>query len=68
MTLTIEKKEFDVFLKKLKQGDFKGQRVGQAFYNHFKLHKLKDQVFLDNIYAKDGKHAINSILTLITFS
>ena len=40
---------------------FPGQRVGQAFYNHFNLHKLNNQRALKNLYNKDGKEAIDLI-------
>lgn len=65
--LVIEKKAFDVFMEKFQSGSFAGQRLGQAFYNEFKLHKLKDQSSLHNLYAKDGSHAVSSIKAIFEF-
>lgn len=65
--LSIEQKEFDIFCLKLSQGEFKHQRVGQAFYNHFKLHKLADQDVLQNLYELDGERALNTIKSICTF-
>ena len=67
-TLTFEKEEFDLFLKELKSGKYRGQRVGQAFYNHFNLHKVSDQSKLQNIYAKDGKRAVAWIVSNCLFT
>lgn len=61
---SIEKRKFDKFMRDYKKGVFDGQRLGQAFYNQFNLHKLSDQESLCNLYAKDGEHALNSIKTL----
>lgn len=66
--LTIEQRKFDIFMKKFKDGKFGSQRLGQAFYNEFNLHKLNDQSLLNNIYAKDGDHALNSIKAMVTFN
>lgn len=66
--LTIEQRKFDIFMKKFKDGKFGSQRLGQAFYNEFNLHKLSDQSLLNNIYAKDGDHALNSIKAMVTFN
>lgn len=40
--LSIERYAFQVFLREVKTDKYKGQRWGQAFYNHFKLHKVVD--------------------------
>ena len=37
------------------------QRLGQAFYDHFKLHKLMDQTQLKNLFSKDGEEAKSCI-------
>ena len=58
---SIEQDAFDRFLKKFKAGKFKGQRLGQAFYDEFKLYRMTDQAALFNLYAKDGDHAANLI-------
>lgn len=65
---TIEKKKFDIFLNNYKKGKYGSQRLGQAFYNEFKLHRIRDQASLNNLYAKDGEHAINSIKQFFYFT
>lgn len=66
--LTLEGKKFEVFLHKFYAGKYGKQRLGQAFYNEFNLHKLTDQTALHNLYAKDGKQAQNLIKTLFQFT
>ena len=61
---SIEKHEFQRFEKMFKSGKFGAQRYGQAFYDHFNLHKVADQRALKNLYAKDGEHAKNLIKEL----
>lgn len=65
--LTIEKRGFETFMHKFKKGKFGTQRLGQAFYNHYNLHRLTNQEMLNNIYAKDGDHALRSIEGLCEF-
>ena len=66
--ITIEQKAFDIFLTQFANGKFRSQRLGQAFYNHFRLDKLSNQEQLNNIWAKDGEHALNSIKAMVIFS
>ena len=67
--LQIEKFEFERFMKIFNHGTkYRGQRLGQAFYNHFDLHKLSNQERLNNIYAKDGSHAIGCINAVFEFT
>lgn len=55
--IEIERASYDEFLSDWGQGKFEGQRLGQAFYNHFHLHRLTDQTSLQNLYDTDGKKA-----------
>lgn len=64
----IEQRKFDNFMRDFKKGKFGTQRLGQAFFNYFDLHKVDDQTSLHNLYAKDGEHAINSIKEIFTFN
>jgi len=41
--LQLEKKAYHDFLKLWNGDKFRGLRFGQAFYNHFRLHRLADQ-------------------------
>jgi hypothetical protein len=66
--LTIEKRMFEVFMDKYRFGKFGNQRLGQAFYDYFKLSRLENQKSLKNIYEKDGKHALNSIREIFEFN
>lgn len=65
---SIEQRKFDEFMRKFKEGKFGSQRLGQAFYNEFNLHKIDDQASLNNLYAKDADHAVNSIKEIFTFN
>lgn len=60
-SLEIERAVFDKFIGHWEQGLFEGQRLGQAFYNHFRLHRVSDQSLLMGLYEADGKKARNEI-------
>lgn len=62
--LSIENREYERFLESFKNGKMGTQRLGQAFYDHFKLYRLVNQAALQNLYAKDGEHAKASILSI----
>jgi len=55
--LEIESASYDEFLDLWEQGAFDQQRLGQAFYNHFRLHQLTDQAVLRGLYEADAKKA-----------
>jgi hypothetical protein len=57
----IERATYDEFLALWDRGAFENQRLGQAFYNHFRLHRLSDQKLLHGLYEFDGKKAMNAI-------
>lgn len=59
--LSLELRAYNQFLKQYNEGCFPGQRIGQAFYNEFKLHKMHRQGDLKGLYEKDGSEAINLI-------
>ncbi|MCB2250329.1 hypothetical protein [Pseudomonas chlororaphis] len=56
--LEIEHAAYDDFLSLWGQGKFEKQRLGQAFYNHFRLHRLADQACLRGLYEADGEKAL----------
>ena len=64
---SIEQRKFDEFMRKFKEGKFGSQRLGQAFYYEFNLHKIDDQASLNNLHAKDADHAVNSFKEIFTF-
>ncbi len=66
--LVLEKRKFDAFMQDFKKGKFGSQRLGQAFYNEMNLHKLSNQEQLNNLYGKDGEHAVNSIKVIFDFN
>ncbi|WP_338524257.1 hypothetical protein NUH87_00735 [Pseudomonas batumici] len=55
--MEIESARYDEFLDLWEQGAFDQQRLGQAFYNHFRLHRLTDQAVLQGLYEIDGEKA-----------
>ncbi|AIN58944.1 hypothetical protein [Pseudomonas soli] len=63
-SLQIERATYEEFVRLWRQGNFEHQRLGQAFYNHFNLHKLADQAALCNLYEADGEKASGLILRL----
>jgi hypothetical protein len=58
---SIEAQAFEDFLRWYKEGRFHAQRLGQAFYNHFQLHKLTRTPALDAIYESNGDKALELI-------
>ena len=64
----IKRHKYDRFRRKYKKGSFGTQCFGEAFYAHFKLHRLEDQTVLNNIHAKDGDHAKRSIEQIFEFN
>lgn len=67
--MSLEQEAFNRFMNEFKYSDtYKGQRLGQAFYNHFNLHKLSDQESLKNLYERDGEHAKAIIRELFSLS
>jgi hypothetical protein len=65
---SLEKRAFDTFMRRYKDGKYGSQRLGQAFYNEFSLHKMKDQEGLHNLWEKDGEHALASIKNIFNIS
>lgn len=63
---TIEKNAVDRFFRNYNHGLYPSQRVGQAFYNEFNLHKLSDQDALKGLWQTDGIEAENLIRELFT--
>lgn len=80
--LQLERFQFDQFMKLFKTGNFignkkygkkltgpyHGQRLGQAFYNHFKLHRLVNQTQLKGLYELDGDAAMKVIKEVFKFN
>ncbi|AMQ82292.1 MULTISPECIES: hypothetical protein [Pseudomonas] len=55
--MDIESAAYKEFVDLWDVGFFESQRLGQAFYNHFRLHRLTDQALLQGLYEADGKKA-----------
>lgn len=66
--LQLEKYKYDKFMKEFTKGKFGAQRLGQAFYDYFKLDRLDDQTQLKNLYSKDGDQAKNLIREIFKFN
>ncbi len=60
----IERAAYDEFLELWDRGAFENQRLGQAFYNHFRLHRLSEQRLLHDLYESDGKKALSAIAVI----
>lgn len=58
LSLQIERAAYEEFIRRWAKGSFEHQRLGQAFYNHFNLHKLTDQASLRGLYEGDGEKAV----------
>lgn len=67
LSLQIERAAREEFFRLWTEGRFKHQRLGQAFYNHFNLHKLADQASLQGLYEADGEKASRLIMRLFHF-
>lgn len=63
---TIEKRAVESFFRNYNHGHYPSQRVGQAFYNEFNLHKLSDQEALKGLWQADGEEAEKLIRELFT--
>ncbi|WP_325435214.1 hypothetical protein [Pseudomonas nitroreducens] len=64
LSLQIERVAHEEFFRLWAEGRFEHQRLGQAFYNHFHLHKLADQASLQGLYEADGEKASRLIMRL----
>lgn len=60
--LHIERAAYAEFLQLWDSDAFESQRLGQAFYNHFRLHRLSDQSGLTALYEADGKQALKALV------
>lgn len=65
---SLELRAYQMFMQDFGDKKFGNQRLGQAFYNHFDLHKMTDQNSLRNLYEKDGREATSLIGLLFDFS
>lgn len=66
--MSIEAKKYIDFKRMFRNGEFPNQRLGQAFYNHFELHKINNQESLHGLYELDNDMAIVLINTLFEFN
>lgn len=64
LKLEIEHAAYAEFLRLWDQGTSAQQRLGQAFYNYFQVHKVNDQRFLSGLYEADGRKAKALIVRL----
>jgi hypothetical protein len=61
--ITIEAKSLNMLFK---HNNFRGQRLGQAFFNHFQLHKMKEHEQFNKLYQeKDEEKARQLIRELV---
>lgn len=57
MQLDLEKAAYHEFNKKFKAGEFINKRFGQAFYDYFKLYRIKENKEVLKIYELNGDEA-----------
>lgn len=58
MKISIEAKEWDNFIEQWSTPEWcRNLRFGQAFYNYFNLHKMKQTKELDMLYNSDSDKA-----------
>ncbi|WP_415756984.1 hypothetical protein [Pseudomonas sp. LT1P18] len=62
--LEIEEAAYNEFFGLWNLGMLEKQRLGQAFYNYFRLHRLTDQASLFGLYEADGENALVTISRL----
>ena len=67
-TLQFSADSVRIFFRMFGEGSFKGQRLGQAFYNHFKLYRVANQGNLCRLYESDGDKARGLIHQLFDIS
>lgn len=63
---SIEKKEYEIFLRVFAEGGYGSNRLGQAFYNRFNLHRVTDQERFGMLYELDGEVAKAHIQKIFT--
>jgi hypothetical protein len=62
VSMSLDKARYQEFQRLYKAGRFSGQRVGQAFFNHFNLHICtQNKPQLDRLYLLDGEVARQQI-------
>ena len=66
--ITIESVAYHEFRDDFTTGKYKCLRYGQAFYNHFDLHKMTDQTIWNKLYEMDGWEAKEFIIKNVDFS
>jgi hypothetical protein len=66
-TITVELAEYQKFLRFFHKGWFGQQRLGQAFVNHFKLHKMVDKTIENILWELDGEKAEAALIEHVTF-
>lgn len=69
--ISISYSQFEQFRKDFNLGKYSGQRYGQAFYNHFCLHKsiaIKQNNWGDALYNADSELARVMVMQTIDWS
>lgn len=62
---SLEKLALNLFLHSYQNSNkYRGKRLGQAFYDHFKLGKMTHGPEFNVLYNKDGVEATNLIYSL----
>lgn len=68
LKMTIDPVEYRYFRDRWAAKDYGAQRLGQAFHNHFGLHKsTQNKDKFDRLYEADGEDAETLINSLFEF-
>lgn len=67
--ISIERRAYDIFLRRFREGDFEGKRLGQAFHQEWALERiLSGQANMSKLYQLDGEEAKAMIAKLFRFT
>ena len=65
--MSLEAREYINFKRMYRNNEYPNQRFGQAFYNHFKLHKSSHPTDFNGLFELNGEKAIEVIHTIFEF-
>ncbi len=66
--MNLERREYNEFSELWFSGQLTHLRYGQAFYNHFNLHKVNNQKQFGDLYELDGEEARRAIHQIFKFN
>lgn len=67
LVIELSQAAFDNFRRRYRSGAYGRTRLGQAFYDEFNLQALPSDTPLNEIWKKDGDHALSVIRSMTHF-